>query len=140
MPWSYAGSRLAVILRRLRGRSGIFAPQVAVRAHVPWRLRVFIVSASLVLLLVLALWVFDFGQQIAGFNRGEINALQVANSSLEEEVSRLRAQLAASENDLQIERAAQKLLTEKHDALSQENARLKEELAVLERLSKTGKK
>lgn len=110
------------------------------RAHVPWRLRVFIVSASLVLLLVLALWVFDFGQQIAGFNRGEINALQVANSSLEEEVSRLRAQLAASENNLQIERAAQKLLTEKHDALSQENARLKEELAVLERLSKTGKK
>jgi len=93
-----------------------------------------------VLLVVVALWVFDFGQQIAGFNRGEINTLQAANTSLEEEVSRLRALLAATDNDLQIERAAQKLLTEKHAALSEENTRLKEELAILERLSKTRKK
>ena len=94
----------------------------------------------MVLLLALAVWVFDFGRQIAGFNQNEISALQSTNAVLEEEVSRLRGLLAASENDLQIEKAAQKELTDKHSVLVEENARLKEELAVLERLSKAKKK
>lgn len=140
MPWSYASSRLALILRRLRGKFGIFAPQVAVRTHVPWRLRIFAVTVILVAILGLAFWVFDFGRQIAGFNQNEITALQAANASLEQELAQLRGLLAASENDLQIERAAQKLLTDKHSALLEENTRLKEDLAVLERLSKIKKK
>jgi hypothetical protein len=140
MPWSYASSRLALILRRLRGRFGISAPQVAIRTHVPWHLRVFSIAVLVVLLLALAVWVFDFGRQFAGFNLSEISTLQSSNAALEEEVNRLRGLLAASENDLQIEKAAQKELTEKHSALVEENARLKEELAVLERLSKAKKK
>jgi hypothetical protein len=140
MPWSYASSRFALILRRLRGRFGISAPQVAIRTHVPWHLRVFSITVLVVLLLALAVWVFDFGRQFAGFNLNEISTLQSSNATLEEEVSRLRGLLAASENDLQIEKAAQKELTEKHSAMVEENARLKEELAVLERLSKAKKK
>lgn len=136
MPWSYASSRLALILRRLRGRFGISAPQVAVRTHVPWRLRAFSIVVILAVLLVLAVWVFDFGRQIAGFNQSEIRTMQSANAKLEEEVARLRGLLAASENDLHIEKAAQKELTDKHRALVEENARLKEELAVMERLFK----
>jgi uncharacterized protein HemX len=124
----------------LRGRFGISAPQVAVRTHVPWHLRAFSIVVLVVLLLALAVWVFDFGQQIAGFNQNEISTLQSTNAALEEEAARLRGLLAASENDLQIERAAQKELAEKHSVLMGENARLKEELAVLERLSKTKKK
>ena len=140
MPGSYTSSRLALILRRLRGRFGIFAPQVAVRTHVPWRLRAVSIAVIVGLLIVLAVWVFDFGRQIAGFDQGEISALQSTNTELTEEVVRLRGLLAASENDLQIEKAAQKLLTEKHSALVEENARLKEELAVLERLAKAKKR
>lgn len=140
MPGSYAGSRLALILRRLRGRFGISAPRVAIRTHVPWRLRAFSIALIVGLLIALAVWVFDFGRQIAGFNQGEISTLQSTNAALEAEATRLRGLLAASENDLQIEKAAQKLLTEKHSALVEENARLKEELAVLEHLSKTQKK
>lgn len=140
MPGSYAGSRLALILRRLRGRFGIFAPQVAVRPHVPWRLRAFSIIILVSLLIILAVWVFDFGRQIAGFDQSEISAMQSTNATLMEEVTRLRGLLAASENDLQIEKAAQKLLTERQNALVEENARLKEELAVLERLSKSKKK
>lgn len=140
MPWSYASSRFAVILRRLRGRFGISAPQVAIRTHVPWHLRAFSIVVLVVLLLALAVWVFDFGRQIAGFNQNEISALQSSNVTLEEEVSRLRGLLAASENDLQIEKAAQKELAGKHSTLVEENTRLKEELAVLERLSKAKKK
>jgi hypothetical protein len=140
MPWSYASSRLALILRRWRGRFGISAPQVAIRTHVPWHLRVFSIVVLVVLLLALAVWVFDFGQQIAGINQNEISTLQSSNATLGAEVGRLRGLLAASENDLQIEKAAQKELTEKHSAMVVENARLKEELAVLERLSKAKKK
>ncbi len=136
MSWSYASSRLALILRRLRGRFGISAPQVAVRTHVPWRLRAFSIVVILAVLLVLAVWAFDFGRQIADFNQNEIHTMQSANAKLEEEVVRLRSLLAASENDLHIEKAAQKELTDKHRALMEENARLKEELAVMERLLK----
>lgn len=140
MPWTYASSRIAVILRRLRGRFGISAPQVAVRTHVPWHLRALSIVVFVVVLLTLAVWIFDFGQQFAGFNQNKISTLKSANASLEGEVARLRGLLAASENDLQIERAAQNELAEKHKVLMGENARLKEELAVLERLSRTKKK
>ncbi|MDP1733150.1 MAG: hypothetical protein Q8L44_02165 [Sulfuritalea sp.] len=88
------------------------------------------------MLLGLAVWVFDAGRRIAGFDHNELSTLQSANAALEEEVGRLRSLLAASENNLQIEQAAQKQLTEKHSVLIEENTRLKEELAVLESLSK----
>jgi cell shape-determining protein MreC len=107
---------------------------------VPWRLRAFSIVILVVLLLALAVWVFDFGRQIAGSNRNEISTLQSVNAALEAEVVRLRGLLAASENDLQIEKAAQKLLTDKHSVLMEENTKLKEELAVLERLSKAEKR
>lgn len=140
MPWAYADSRLALILRRLRGRFGICAPQVAIRTRVPWRLRVFGSVVVIAALLALAVWAFDFGRQIAGLSRGEIHSLQVSNAALEEELAKLRAQLVASENDLQIERAAQQSLAETNKTLLEENTRLKEELAVLEHLSKTRKR
>lgn len=136
MPWAHPGSRLALIWRRLRGRFGISAPKVAVRTEMPWHWRALSVIGGVAVILVLIAWVFDFGRQFAGFRQDEIRALQAANAALQEEVDRLRAQLAASQNDLQIERAAQKALTEKHSALLAENVRLKEELAVLERLAK----
>lgn len=128
------------MLRRLRGRFGISAPQLAVRMHVPWHLRAFSIGVIVVVLLGVTAWVFDFGRQFAGFDQGELSALQAANAVLEEEVVRLRGLLAASENDLQIEKAVQKQLTDQHSALVEENTRLKEELVVLERLSKTGKR
>lgn len=140
MPWAYASSRLALTLRRLRGRFGISAPQVAVRTHVPWRFRAFRVTAMVVVLVVLASLVFDYGRRIAGINRAEIEALQATNRTLEDEAFKLRSALAASENDLQIEKATRKLLADKHNAALLELTRLKEENAVLERLSKAKKK
>jgi hypothetical protein len=128
------------MLRRLRGRFGISAPQVAIRTHVPWHLRAFGIGVIVAVLLGVTAWVFDFGRQFAGFNQSELSALQAANAAQEQEVARLRGLLATSENNLQIEKAAQKQLTDKHGVLVEENTRLKEELAVLERLSKTGKR
>lgn len=136
MPWTHAGSRLALTLRRLRGRFGIFAPQVAIRTHVPWYWRAVSIGAIFVLLLGFAVWVFDAGRQIAGFDLNEFNQLKSAKVALEEEIERLRSLVAASENNQKIEQAAQQVLVEKNRALVDENNRLKEELAVLERLSK----
>lgn len=123
------------MLRRWRGRFGIAAPQVAVRTHVPWHLRAVGIVFGVALLLGLAGWMFDAGRRIAGLDQNEFAALQAANLALEDEAQRLRSLLAASENSLQIEQSAARLLSEKNRALVEENAKLKEELAVIERLS-----
>ncbi|WP_126446936.1 hypothetical protein [Sulfuricystis multivorans] len=82
------------------------------------------------------IWLIDPAERLATMNHvEEIVALKKTNADLEEEVERLRGQLAARESDLQIEQAAQRSLTDKHKALMEENARLKEELAVLQRLA-----
>lgn len=139
MPWTYAGSRLAVALRRWRGRFGIYAPRVAVRMHVPLRLRAFGVVVMLVALVGVVFWTLDSGRLLVNPDRNRIQAMQANQVALEAEVARLRGLLAASENDLQIEKAALKQLTDKYSALLEENARLKEEIAVLERIAKTRK-
>lgn len=140
MPRPVAGSRLALTLRRLRGRFGISAPQLSIRTHVPWHLRAASIAGAVLLVLALVAWAYDAGRRIAGFDQSEageaVKTLRMTNSVLEEEVSRLRSLLSGSESNFQIEQAAQKLLTEKNAALLAENAKLKEELAVFERLAK----
>ena len=128
------------MLRRLRGRFGISAPQVAVRTHVPWYLRTLAVVGMVVLAVVLAGWAYDAGRLIAGFDRSQTNhtldELHAANTKLEEDVVRLRSLLTASESNLQIEQAVQRQLAEKNSLLAAENVRLKEDVAVFERLAK----
>lgn len=140
MPWTVAGSRIALILRRLRGRFGIAAPQVLVRTHIPWHFRVTGVVSILALVAALAVVSFDIGRQMAGFDQVSstrlIDELKTVNAESDEEVVRLRSLLAARESSLEIERASQKLLTEKNGLLTAENAKLKEEVAIFERLAR----
>jgi hypothetical protein len=140
MPWSVAGSRLALILRRARGRFGIAAAQVSVRTRIPWYWRIAGVLGIAVLAALLAVFSFDAGRQMAGFDQSEagrqVGELKTANVLLEEEVGRLRSLLAARESSLEIEKASQRVLSEKNSLLTAENAKLKEDLAVIERLAK----
>lgn len=140
MPWTLAGSRLTLILRRLRGRFGIAAPQVLVRTHIPWHLRVTGLLSILVLVAAIAVVSFDAGRQMAGFDQTSstklVSELKTAKVELDEEVARLRSLLSARESSLEIEQASQKLLTEKNGLLTSENAKLKEELAIFERLAR----
>jgi len=108
--------------------------------HVPLRLRAFSVVIILFALLVLTFWAFGSGRLIVGTERGRIHDMQASQVALEAEVARLSGLLAARENDLQIEKAALRQLTDKYSALLEENSRLKEELAVLERIAKARKK
>jgi len=128
------------MLRRLRRRFGITAPRVAVRTHVPWYLRAISIVVLTGVSLALAGWVYDTGRRMAGFDQSEtvnlVKELRQTNATLDEEVARLRSLQAANQSSLQIDQAAQGLLAEKNKALLSENARLKEELAVFERLTK----
>lgn len=140
MPWTFAGSRLALILRRLRSRFGIAAPQVSVRTHIPWHFRVTGVIAILALMVAIAVVSYDAGRQMGGFDQVSstrlVSELRAANAASEEELARLRSLLAARESSLEIERASQRLLSEKNRVLTAENTRLKEELAIFERLAR----
>lgn len=131
-------SKLASKLRQLRRRFGITAPQVAVRPHFPWYLRLLVVIGLVLAMVLLARLVFDTGRKVAGFDQGEashvVEELRAANARLEEELARASSLLSASESNLKIEQSAQRLLAEQNNALVAENARLKEEIAVFERL------
>lgn len=136
----FSSSRLALIFRRLRGRYGVAAPRVAIRTHIPWYLRGLIAVCVLGFSFALAGWTYDVGRRMAGFDQGElatlVEELRQKNVLLEEELRQLRSLHTASESSLQIEQAAQKQLAEKNAGLEAENARLKEEVAVFERLSR----
>lgn len=132
------------MLRRWQRRFGISAPQVAIRTHIPWYLRVLALLVLVVLCVALIELAYDAGRRIAGFDRSETDhalaELRSLNAALEEEVTLLRTQLTASESSLKIEQASQQLLSEQNAVLADENAQIKEELAIFERLAKLEKK
>ncbi|MGH8705676.1 MAG: DUF6776 family protein, partial [Burkholderiales bacterium] len=123
-------------LWKLRQRFGIAAPKVAVRTQVPWYLR----WAGLVVLLAisaaLAAWMYDAGRRFAGFDRSEaeqeLSAARRELNSVRDELARLRAATNSSDSKLSIERTAQQKLAQQIRTLEQENARVREELAIFE--------
>lgn len=141
---SRAGSRLALTLRRLRGRFGIAAPRVAVRTHVPWHWRLLAATLVLALALALAGWIYDAGRRFAGFDRNlsesEIAALRDRSAELESELANLRGIANAAENTQRIDRTAIDQLTRQVRSLEEENVRLKENVAVFENLANGGGK
>lgn len=142
MRWAWVDSRLALTLRRLRRRFGISAPRVAVRTELAWHWRVVAVLVLVILALLSARWMFDAGRQIAGFNADETEReLQNLRTDLmqrEAELAHWRAQASAAESTLAIERSAREQLSSQVRTLELENAHLREELAVFERLASGG--
>ena len=137
---SFPSPRLALTLRRLRGRFGVSAPRVAVRTHLPWHWRILATIIVVILALGVADWVYDAGRRFAGFDRSvteqEIGMLREQAARMEAEVARLQSAVNASESKLQIERTALQQLTGQSVVLEGENARLKEELAIFENLAR----
>lgn len=127
---------LADRLRKLRRRFGIAAPAVAVRTQVPWYLRWLGLAVMLAFSAALAAWMYDAGRRFAGFDRSEVERELAATrgefDKLREELDRLRALANASESKLAIERTAQQKLAQQIRTLEQDNARLREELAIFE--------
>ena len=123
-------------LWKLRQRFGIAAPKVAVRTQVPWYLRWAGLAVLLAISAALAAWMYDAGRRFAGFDRSEVEQeLATARrelGSVRDELARLRAATNSSDSKLSIERTTQHKLAQQIRALEQENARLREELAIFE--------
>lgn len=134
-----ASSRLALKLRRLKGRYGLGTPPVAVRTHLPWYLRataVIILSAAS---LALAGWIYSAGLRFAGFNQNsadqEIVEMRGRIEQLTVELDAARKLGNASESRLRIESTSQESLASQIKTLEEENARLQADLNLFESLA-----
>ncbi len=121
---------------KLRRRFGIAAPKVSVHTHVPWYLRWLSIALLLAFSATLAAWMYDAGRRFAGFDRSEVEQELLAArrelGKVREEIERLRALANAADSKLSIERSAQQKLVQQTRTLEQDNARLREELAIFE--------
>ena len=117
---------------------------MAVRAAIPWYLRWLGLLALGLVILFLARATYDFGKKFAGFDQGqadrEVQHLGETNSKIAQELASVRAQLAQSERQLQMESATYADLVKQMKTLTEENASLKEDLAFFQTLMPSGGK
>ena len=135
---------MAQVLRTLKRRFGIFAPRVAVRAHLPWYWR-WLGYITLGALVVGIGWTtYDYGMELAGFRQGEAQRVIARMSeeiqSRDTRIAELRTQVAATDRQLQIDRATYGDLGRQVKLLSEENAALKEDLALFQSLMASDEK
>jgi len=124
--------------KRFRQRFGISAPKVAVRTHVPLYLRWLLLAVLLAFSVALAAWMYDAGRRFAGFDRGEVqdelSGMRRELESTRAELAKLRAIANAADSKMSIERTAQVRLAQQIRTLEQDNARLREDLAIFENM------
>jgi hypothetical protein len=119
-------------IRKFRRRFGITAPRVVVRTHLPWHWY----AAGAGLFLVLCLVVFWMLVQ-RGEARGlehEVDTLRVQVRDLDEELLKLRSMAGTEQSAVQMERSTQLQLSNRIKTLELENAALKEDMKLFERL------
>jgi hypothetical protein len=116
----------------------LIAPKMTIRQHQPWPIKVGIAALVLGVGGALALWTYDLGRSIAFGPKLDMSA-QLANTQTE--LAQLRAErdklsttANTSESQKNIERSTQKQLTEQIKALTEENRKLKDDLAFFESL------
>jgi hypothetical protein len=135
---------MAQLLRTVKRRFGIFAPRVAVRAHVPWYWRWFGYITLGALVIGVGWTTYDYGMELAGFRQSEaqrvIAQMSVEIQSRDSRIGELRTQVASAERQLQIDRATYGDLGRQVKLLSEENAALKEDLALFQSLMASGEK
>lgn len=119
-------------LRKFRRRFGISAPRVVVRAHVSWHWYAFIACLS-ALLLVLGGWLVAERNDAGNLGR-ELADLREQIFMQREELRLLRSTAGTGKNAVNIERAAQQQLVSRIAALEVENAALKEDILLFDRL------
>jgi hypothetical protein len=125
-------------LKLWRRRLSVAAPKVSIRHHLPWPLRLLLVTVVLGLAGAIALATYDLGRQLAGRGKGvdpvELSSLRERLAQVSAERDQFSGGVDSAESQLQIERSAQKQLATQVKTLVAENARLKEDLAFFESL------
>lgn len=122
----------------IRHRFGIAAPRVEVQTQIPWYWRWAGIAILLGVAGAAAHWIYDAGRRFAGFDRSEVvqelTRVQTELDAARSELARLRAIANAADSRVSIERTAQQKLAQQVRALEQENARVREELAMVEQM------
>ena len=121
----------------LRRRLSISAPRMIVRSRLPWPLRWAIVALMFGFSAALALWAFEFGKDIAGFDgdaKAELARLRIEVEQLREERQKALSVANIAESLLKTEKAAQDKLAQSVRAAEAENMALKSDLGFFERL------
>ncbi len=124
--------------RKFERRFSISAQRLSVRPHIPWYVRWAIAIPFILALGGVVWWAYDSGLELAGFHRGqavkELDELRESVVVLREENARLSSQAAAFERQAQMGQAANEEIASQINALSDENIRLKENLAFFQNL------
>lgn len=111
---------------------------MTVTTAMPWPARIVFGAVLLGIGSLAGIWAYDHGRALAGMPpRPSAQQAQIMAQQLDElrrERERLAAAANAAENQLTMERAAQKQLSTQLKSLETENIRLKEDLAFFERL------
>jgi len=129
---------LSHLRRGLKSRFGIAAPRMLVRTHIPLPFRI----ASVVVLVLVgwwgAIWVYDTGMRLAGFEKSRaqevVRELSQRVAELEQENKDLRAENTRVKQQVEIEQVTQKNLTQSLKTLQEENATVKEDMAFFRNL------
>lgn len=126
------------IRRRFREHFGIRAPRMTVTARLPWWERGAALAMLAAVMAGIVWWAFDFGQLFGHVNGKDVEAqfaaLQSEAARLRSEASSVRMRNSQLESDLAMSRGAEAALSRQVADLTAENARLKEEAMVLNRL------
>lgn len=125
--------------QRVKRNFGISASRLAVRPYIPWYLRWSLTVPFVLAALGLAWWAYGSGLELAGFHRGkameELTSLRDQVARLESENKQLTSQVTQYERQIQIEQSSYQETSKQLKNLSDENARLQEDLAFFQNLT-----
>ena len=119
-------------IKKFRRRFGITAPRVVVRTHVSWPW--YAAGGALVALVVLMLADLALQPDDAGAMQTELESLRLQVRHLDEELLSFRSAAGTDRNPVLLERSTQQRLLDRVRALELENAALKEDMILFERL------
>lgn len=130
--------RVALIRRHLRQRFGIAARNVGIHSEVRWYWHALLFVGVVWVSLTAAGWMYDAGRRFAGFDRAESDrelvALKEKLAELESRAGRATESARVAAAQLQVELATLEQLSSQVRSLRQENAALKEDLALFDGL------
>lgn len=98
------------------------------------------IALLLVIVSIFAMGVYDMGSRDAGYYRqaaeAELTELRAETAMQKTELEHLRREIGGNDSNAQMAQAAQERLIQQVKDLEAENNRLREDLAVFERLAK----
>ncbi|MFC7297804.1 DUF6776 family protein [Herminiimonas aquatilis] len=122
-------------------RWSVSPARMTIKNHLPWPLRVLLITVVLGLSGAIAMWTYDLGRSFTGFKPAatveQLSSLQERVTEISAERDRFQTTVNAAESQLNIERSLQAQLNRQIKTLESENSKLKDDLSFFESLLPT---